>query len=71
MNLESTINESPSVRRCREVITSNGCKVTLEFSSTSRPEIARDVAEMLIMAFVQKANMDYETSAVFAQSIDK
>ena len=71
VNLENRISALPSVQRCREVITSNGCKATLEFRATSNPQVERDVAEMLIAAFEKKRSMDYEASSMSVQSINK
>lgn len=48
MNLENEISAQPTVQTNREVITTNGCKVTLEFSPQSNPQVKHDIAEMLL-----------------------
>lgn len=69
MNLDNRISAQPSVQACRQMITSNGCKVTLEFSPISNPQINRDVAEMLLAAFQKKRSMNHEASSMSVQGI--
>ena len=46
MNLENEISAQPTVQTNREVITTNGCKVTLEFSPQPNPQVKHDIAEI-------------------------
>lgn len=69
MNLDNRISTQPSVQTCRQMITTNGCKVTLEFSPISNPQINRDVAEMLLAAFQKKRSMNHEASLMSVQGI--
>lgn len=69
MNLDNQMSTLPTVQTCRQMITSNGCKVTLEFSPSPNPQINRDVAEMLLAAFQRKRSMNHEASLMSVQSI--
>lgn len=55
MNLENEISAQPTVQTNREVITTNGCKVTLEFSPQSIPKSSHDIAEMLLASFEKRS----------------
>ncbi len=54
MNLDNEKCTLPAVRVSREIITSNGCKVTLMFPRQSDARIRNEVAHMLFVAFEQK-----------------
>lgn len=69
MNLDNQMSTQPTVRTCRQMTTSNGCKVTLEFSPFPNPQVNRDVAEMLLAAFQRKRSMNHEASSMSVQSI--
>lgn len=69
MNLDNRMSTQPSVQTCHPMMTTNGCKVTLEFSPISNPQINRDVAEMLLAAFQRKRGMNHEASLMSVQSI--
>lgn len=55
MNLENEISAQPTVQTNREVITTNGCKVTLEFSPQPNPQVMHDIAEMLLASFEKRS----------------
>lgn len=67
--LENGMSVLPSVQASREVTTSNGCKVLLEFHSQPNPQVRRDVAEMLLAAFRKRRSVEHETSNVPVQSV--
>lgn len=69
MNLDNRMSTLPSVQSYRKMTTANGCKVTLEFRPISNPQINRDVAKMLLMAFQRKRSMNHEASFMSVQSI--
>lgn len=64
MNLDNRMSAQPSVQTCSPMMTNNGCKVTLEFSPISNPQINRDVAEMLLAAFQRKRSVNHEASLI-------
>lgn len=69
LNLNNRIGTLTTVQAAREVMTSNGCKVSLTFRSESDPKIEKEVAKMLIAAFAKKRSVSHETSIVPVQSI--
>ena len=68
MHLENEISATTSVQQCREVRTTNGCKVTMVFRSESNPQVRKDVAWMLLAAF-ERRSMNLEASSLPVQSI--
>lgn len=56
-HLENRISRKPSVHTPNTMITKNGCKVTLIFAGQSKPEIRKDVADMLLTAFEKRRQM--------------
>lgn len=70
MNLNNRIGTLTTVQAAREVMTSNGCKVSMTFQAESDPKIEEDVAKMLIAAFVKRRSVSHEASIVPVQSID-
>lgn len=71
MNLDNNIVALPTVQVPREVITANGCHVSLQFRDEDDPLIHRHIAEMLIAAFTKRRSNEHETSHVPVQSIDQ
>jgi len=69
MYLENGISTQPTVQECRDMTTSNGCKVTLVFSPKSNPQARRDVAGMLLAAFERRRSNNHEASTLPVQSI--
>ena len=68
MNLENEISATTSVQQCREVRTTNGCRVTMVFRPQSNPQVRKDVAGMLLAAF-ERRSMNHEASSLPVQSI--
>ena len=68
MYLENEISALPTVQQCREVSTTNGCKVTMVFRPQSNPQVRKDVAGMLLAAF-ERRSMNHEASSLPVQSI--
>ena len=68
MHLENEISATTSVQQCREVRTTNGCKVTMVFRSESNPQVRKDVAGMLLAAF-ERRSMSHEASSLPVHSI--
>lgn len=53
LNLENAYNRKrthTTVQMTREMMTSNGCHVTLVFPAESRPGVSRKIAEMFLAA---------------------
>lgn len=50
-NLDSRIVALPSVQVPREIMTSNGCRVSLHFRAEENPRLHTEIAGMLIAAF--------------------
>ena len=69
MNLDNQKEAQPTVQVSREITTTNGCKVTLTFAEKEDPSLQRDVAEMLLAAFIKRRSMLYEASALPVQSV--
>ena len=69
MYLENEISASTSVQQCREVRTTNGCKVTMVFRPQSNPQVRKDVAGMLLAAFERRRSNNHEASTLPVQSI--
>ncbi len=71
MNLDNRIVALPSVQVPREIMTSNGCHVSLHFRTEENPRLHTEIAGMLIAAFTRRRSKAYETSSVPVQSIDQ
>ena len=71
VNLDNEILALPSVQMPREMITENGCHVSLRFRDKEDPNIHREIARMLIAAFKKRRSSEHETSALSVQSIDQ
>lgn len=70
-NLNKRIVALPSVQVPREIMTSNGCRVSLHFRDEENPRLHTEIAGMLIAAFTRRRSKAYETSSVPVQSIDQ
>ncbi len=70
-NLDKRIVALPSVQVPREIMTSNGCRVSLHFRTEENPRLHTEIAGMLIAAFTSRRSKVYETSSVSVQSIDQ
>lgn len=64
MNLENRMSTLSSVQQCREMTTSNGCRVTLKFRPKPNPQIRKDVAGMLLAVFERRSNHEASTLPV-------
>lgn len=72
VNLENEIYALPSVQVTREIVSSNGCRVTLNFATEKRFDIQMDIARMLVESFENKRRKHYEeTSSMPVQSFDQ
>lgn len=71
LNLDNEIVALPSVQVPREVITTNGCHVSLQFPDEDDPRVHREIARMLIAAFTRRRSNEHETSHVPVQSINQ
>ena len=71
MNLDNGISALPTVQVQREMITTNGCKVSLSFCSEPDQRVEREVAEMLLAATIKRRSVIYEASFVPVQRIHK
>ena len=69
MNLDNAINALPTVQVQREMITTNGCKVSLSFRTEPDQRVEREVAEMLLAASIKRRSVIHEASFVPVQSI--
>ncbi len=70
-NLDNGIGALPSVQVSREFIADNGCRVTLNFSNRSRPDIRYEIAKLLIEAFISTRRKEYEkASSLPVQSLN-
>lgn len=71
-NLDNGIGALSSVQVSREIIADNGCRVTLNFSSQSRPDIRYEVAKLLIEAFEStRRNENEKASSLPVQSLNE
>lgn len=70
MNLNNRIGALTTVQASREVMTGNGCKVSMIFQSESDSKVEEDVAKMLIAAFVKRRSVSHEASIVPVQSFN-
>lgn len=70
MNLDNRIGAPTTVQASREVMTSNGCKVSMLFQPENDPKVEEDVAKMLIAAFVKRRSVSHEASIVPVQSFN-
>ena len=70
MNLNNRIGTLTTVQAAREVMTSNGCKVSMTFRAESDPKIEKEVAKMLLAAFAKKRSVSHEASIMPVQSIN-
>lgn len=50
-HLENRMSAQPTVQTSRTMTTKNGVSVTLQFSPKPNPQIRRDIARMLLVAF--------------------
>lgn len=70
-NLDNRINALPSVQVPRELITTSGCRVSLHFRDEDDPRVHREIARMLLAAFLKRRSNEHETSPVPVQSFDQ
>ena len=71
VNLDNGISALTSVQMPREIMTENGCHVSLCFRNEEDPNIHREIARMLIAAFKKRRSSEHETSALSVQSINQ
>lgn len=69
MNLDNGISALPTVQVQREIISTNGCQVSMCFRVESDVQIRHDVAQMLLAAAIKRRSVNHETSFVPVQSI--
>lgn len=69
MNLDNGISALPTVQVQREMIATNGCKVSMCFRSESDVQIRHDVAQMLLAAAIKRRSVNHETGFVPVQGI--
>lgn len=69
MNLDNDKKSLPIVRAYRDVVTANGCKVSLCFRTESDVQIKRAVAEMLLATSIKRRSDIHEASSMPVQSI--
>ena len=71
VNLENSISARPSVQVPRVIQTENGCEITMVFRQTHDPKVRKEIAAMLLDAFRQRKDKDYEASVMPVQSINQ
>ena len=71
VNLDNSISARPSVQVPRIIQTENGCEVTLVFRQTNDPKVRKEIAAMLLDAFRQRKDKEYEASVVPVQSFNQ
>ena len=71
VNLDNRMLALSSVQMPRDMITENGCHVSLCFREVDDPNVHREIARMLIAAFKKRRSSEHETSALSVQSIDQ
>ena len=69
MNLDNDKKSLPIVQAYRDVVTANGCKVSLCFRTESDVQIKRAVAEMLLATSIKRRSVIHEASFMPVQSI--
>ena len=69
MNLDIDKKSLPIVKAYRDVVTANGCKVSLCFRTESDVQIKRAVAEMLLATSIKRRSDIHEASFMPVQSI--
>ena len=60
----------PTVQADREIITPNGCRVRVFFKTDHNPMVRKEIARLLLAAFMQERMVDDETSHVLVQGIN-
>ena len=70
MNLNNRKETHTNVQVPRDVMTSNGCRVTMTFQSEYDPTIDQEVAKMLIAAFLKRRSESHEASVMPVQSFN-
>lgn len=58
-NLDKEIDALPSVQVSRELITPNGCHVKMLFPQTSGHGVRREIAQLLLTAFMREKEVEY------------
>ena len=71
VNLDNSISARPSVQVPRIIQTENGCEVTLVFRQTNDSKVRKEIAAMLLDAFRQRKDKEYEASVVPVQSFNQ
>ena len=71
MNLENEKKSLPTVQVYRDVVTANGCKVSLSFRTEPDVQIRREVAGMLLAISIKRRSEIHEASSMPVQSIHK
>jgi len=68
-NLENKINALSTVQARPDLMTQNGCKITLRFQTQKNPQVQVDVARMLIRSFLNRKGATNEKSTLPVQGI--
>ena len=71
VNLDNRMLALSSVQMPRDMITENGCHVSLCFREVDDPNVHREIARMLIAAFKKRRSSEHETSALSVQSFNQ
>ena len=71
VNLENSISARPSVQVPRVIQSENGCEITMVFRQTYDPKVRKEIAAMLLDAFRQRKDKEYEASIVPVQSFNQ
>ena len=59
VNLDNEIDTLSSVQVSRELITPNGCHVKMLFPQSSGHGIRREIAQLLLTAFMREKEVEY------------
>ena len=59
VNLGNRIDTLSTVQVSRELITPNGCHVKMLFSQTSGHRVRREIAQLLLTAFMREKEVEY------------
>ena len=68
-NLENEITALSTVQACPDIVTQNGCMITLRFPTKKNPQVQVDVARMLIRSFLDRKGATDEKSTMPVQGI--
>ena len=68
-NLDNRITALSTVQACPDIVTQNGCTITLRFPNQKNPQVQADVAHMLIRSFLDRKGASNEKSIMPVQGI--